>query len=288
MTPLSCSNCCYNALQYGSVGLNVGYCTEHRIILRQADFTTCGRQWRKDLLFKDAEDEHALHRANFDGKQVVDLQNRPLTNGTSHFVDSHVAQLDSDSTGSIVAEYGQLGTKIESLAQLRRAAGGRAELARLSLSRVYVRRCVNNPDPNQQGQWTSGLHLWWWTKERLREKPALDIADFRMQLDMDLKRQQELAQWSIVMLRLTFLADLGEHVVAHKNPVASSPAIKSVARKLANLTFLADEAAAEASTDLGALMGWVDRVGAPWVSEAMTPTEYSEISREVHARDVQD
>lgn len=192
------------------------------------------------------------------------------------FIDTHVEQLASDKVGRVVKDYGQLGTKIQSLSQLKVLPRGRAELARLSLGRVYVRRCVS-----KRGQWTSGLHLFWWTTRTLSKRPSLSVGDFRTQLDMDLKRQHELAQWSIVMLRLTFLADIGGHV-AQGLPIASSPTIRSVGERLAALISLVDDAAEEASTDLDALMNWIEKVAQRRIRRVMSEAEYQDISQDLH------
>ena len=61
-TLASCANCWFNGLQHGSVGLNVGYCTEHRVVLRRADETTCARHMRKDLLLKSSEAFNFQHK----------------------------------------------------------------------------------------------------------------------------------------------------------------------------------------------------------------------------------
>ncbi len=72
----------------------------------------------------------------------------------SSYIESDGRILESDPVSDVVAEYGEFDTKIESISQLRRIDGIRAEVAMLSLGRGYVRRCVA-----RGGQWTSGLHM---------------------------------------------------------------------------------------------------------------------------------
>ena len=45
----SCQNCWFNGLQYGALGLPVGYCSRHNKILNVSDRSTCGLHLRKDL-----------------------------------------------------------------------------------------------------------------------------------------------------------------------------------------------------------------------------------------------
>lgn len=259
MILLSCSNCCFNGLQYGSVGLSVGYCVEHRLLLRRADETTCGRHFRKDLPRALADGFNQRHRAHFDDKALYQIQSKKNVSADPLFAESDPVQLFRDSTGSIVAEYGIDNVKIGALASLRRTPGARAELAWLSLGRSYVRRCTL-----RDGSWRSGLNMLWWTKERLSSPPQVEIADFRYQTQASLERQEELAVWSLVMLRLTLVSDIGASAAEEGHEIQA-------------IAPFAEEAAQSASTDLKKLLRWVAKTAAPILSTVLSWEKYSKI-----------
>ncbi|MFH1465596.1 MAG: hypothetical protein ABIO70_14510 [Pseudomonadota bacterium] len=261
MRLLSCSNCCFNALQYDTVGLTLGYCVKHQQILRHADFTTCGGHLRKDLGIHAAEAAAERHAVRYQAEVITDLEGAPVNGG---YLESDPSLLRGDRVGAAVADYGFLPSKIASLVQLREIPGGRAELAMLSLGRTYVRRCMS-----REGRWTSGVHLTWWTQERLASDPELTPADFRLQSFTTLRRQAELAQWSIVMLRLTFLSDIASYAVQGRDEVGA-------------LVDLAEEAAAEAGTSLRKLLRYVRARALPQLRGALPEARYRQIAAELH------
>ncbi len=113
-----------------------------------------------------------MHTLRFNQEGIVRLTDGMRVNGEVSVRDEDVDLLRRDEVGELVSDYGTLGSTIESLAQLKRISGIRAELALLSLARGYVQNCVK-----RNGKWTSGLHLYWWTKSRLGEEPEIKIAD---------------------------------------------------------------------------------------------------------------
>jgi len=251
----SCSNCCFNGLQYGTVGLSVGYCAQHQVVLRRADETTCGRQFRKDLPAPTAESAQLHHATRFDLDKVVAMGNGVPVGDRPEFIDPHGDGLLNDDIGAEVMDYGVDATKIHSIARLDGMSGGRAEVAWVSLGRTYVRRCAANG-----GSWTSGLNMLAWAKKRIDLRPDLAPADFRLQAKVPMARQEELAAWSIVMLRLTFIADVAVHA-ANRDEIEE-------------LATLPDEAAAHASTDLKKLMQWVGKQAKPRLERLLPRSRY--------------
>lgn len=264
---LSCSNCWYNGLQSGAVGSSLGYCAEYDVVLRRADETTCARQLRKDLLFDSSLASNVDHRRSFRSEDSPQLlaDARRVTNG--EFVESDKRLLRGEAVARVVAEYGEYGTKIESLAQLRALPGARAELAMTSLARAYTKRCCD-----RGGNWTSGVHLLWWTRLRLEEvpQPEIGLGDLRHQLPVDLSRQVELAAWWILMLRLVFISDVGSHARAAGHAVGS----------LADLA----ERAAEATTtpSVRKLSVWIRKKGLSAIDAVLPERGYRELARELH------
>jgi hypothetical protein len=173
--------------------------------------------------------------------------------------------MHADSVAAVVSDYGQLDTKIVSLAQLKMVPGCRAELALLSLSRGYVGRCVE-----RGGSWTSGLHLLWWTGERLSEEPKIELNDLRAELPLPLDRQIEIAQWAVIMLRLTFVSDVGYHALAMRH-------------KVSKLASLAEDAAIQVDTLSPArLLRWIKREGVKRFGAALSERTYKQLRKDLH------
>lgn len=243
MIAFACSNCCFNSLQYGSFGLSAGYCVEHRLVLRRADETTCGRHLRKDLLLERAESVWRAHSQEFSSNAVSFLRTRKSAMNGAMAVEDSTELLETDVVGEAVSEYGMLDSKNESLARLRSIPGARAELAALSLGRTYVRRCSQ-----RGGAWTSGLTLLWWTRRNLVNKPVVTMQDIRYPSAAPLERQAELVAWSLVMLRLAFVTDVG-WLAPSSDPVCG---LRSMAERAAE---------AVETPDLEELLAWIRTEG---------------------------
>jgi hypothetical protein len=271
----SCQNCSFNALQYGPVGAAFGYCVEHRRLLRDADHTTCGRLLRKDLQLASAEAEAAHHAARFPLDEIVRLRRggghepagahaSPALPEPPVWPPGPAPQLDP--VVELVTEYGELGSKIESLARLRKLPGPRAALARFALGRAYVRRCRL-----RGGAWTSGLHQLRWAIDELDAPPEVQLTDLRTsEPAVPLERQIALAGWSLVMLRLTFVADVGA------NAAGADP-------QVAELAHLPEMAAVAAGTDLKKLLRWTARVGRRAAEAALPHARYKQLAKALHA-----
>lgn len=262
MIPISCANCWYNALQTESIGPAVGYCTRHKTLLLAAEHTTCGLQTRKDLVYSDAIGEQRDHQDRFSTGRVSTLPSGGVVNGEVSDDRRDFERVAQETVGEIVIAYGQLGSTIESLARLRQVSDSRAELAMLTLSRGYVRNCVE-----RGGSWTAGVHLFWWTRERLERKVELGYRDLRHP-SSPLDRQMQIAEWSLVMLRLFFISDIGHHAENHP---------------LAELRDLPDEAALDVDAlDPEQLIRWIRRKVIPRIDELFPPEEYTQLARELH------
>jgi hypothetical protein len=221
---------------------------------------------RKDLLLPRARKERELHQLHFSPSAVQLLHTREPANGKSTSSSADDLQvLAGDVVSAAVSSYGRLGTKIESLSQLSALPGVRAEVARLSLGRTYVARCIE-----RNGAWTSGLHLLWWTRQSLEREPEITIDDLRGELALPLARQLELAKWSVLMLRLIFVSDMGHHAQGSD-------------RRVASLRSLAEDAASEtAKLSYGVLLRWMAKQGVARFDRALARSRYESLSESVH------
>lgn len=258
MNRLSCTYCSFNALQHGPLGLSVGYCVHHRVVLRRADETTCAMQLRKDLSRESREAARATHSHRYlDVVQFIDSHESAEETSDSHL-------LEDDPVGDVATSYGLLDSKIASLYQLRQIPGVRAELALLGLGRGYVRTCFRRGGP-----WTSGLHLFWWTRRRLERHPQIHISDFHTQTAASLQRQFELAAWSVLMLRLHFMSDVA----------AAAPDTDEMF-ELANLVEFAAEACE--TPNLEALLAWIHAEGEPLLLRRFPEQRYEALRGDLH------
>jgi hypothetical protein len=265
MIPLSCANCWHNPLQHDSVGLAVGFCVIHKKVLNSPESTTCGRQRRKDLPLDSARREQAFHREGFDEDTIVLLRDRKPANGSVSDREPDIEELRHDAVGEAVTEYGQLGAKIESIARLSKMSGVRAELAMLSLGRAYLHNCVA-----RKGSWTSGIHMFWWNKERLAEEPEIGVEDLWQSNTLPLHRKVELARWAVIMLRLTFVADVATHAAEEGHP-------------LQNLRAVLDEAAEAVGTfNTRRLLSWVKSHALRQITRALPTSEYYRLAHKLH------
>ena len=262
----SCQNCWFNGLQYGPLGLPVGYCSIHKVILNHSESTTCSYHLRKDLSLHRAVEVNGHHKDyyNSDG-QIVDLLRQELASTLISNKAADHAALRKDTVGELVSDYSQFKSKIAFLAQLKRAEGARAELALLSLSRAYVNNCFNN-----DRKWTSGIHLYWWTKSRLADEPVIRVDDIRFTDGLDLSRQHEFVSWSLIMLRLTFITDIAAYASESGD-------------RLGEARGLLDEAAYENhSFNIHKLTRWMKREAVPFLDKLFSEDRYCELAKELH------
>ncbi len=267
MITQSCQNCWYNGLQYGVLGLGVGYCVLHKKILNVPSLTTCCYQKRKDLALHRVLQVSALHQHAFNREGIVHLRDGMPVNGEVSDRPEDVNLLRHDDVAELVCDYGTLGSTIESLAQLRRIPGARAEVALLSLARSYVQNCIN-----RNGIWTSGLHLYWWTKSRLPEEPDIQIADILSTDGLELERQVTLTSWSLIMLRLTFIDDIVTYA-------------QQDSEQLGTVTGLLDQAAEAVTTfNIRRLLQWIKKKAVPALDRQLDRQRYIELSNALHVR----
>src|SRR5262249_6406614 len=98
----------------------------------------------------------------------------------------------------------------------------------------------------------------------------IELKDLRTELPLPIVRQIELAQWALIMLRLTFVSDIGYHAQALNHKVA----------KLANI---AEEAAAHVdSLSAAKLLLWVKREGTKRFEAALPEQTYKRLSDKLH------
>lgn len=265
MTLHSCQNCWFNGLQYGAIGLPVGYCSRHKLILNTADWTTCGQQMRKDLSIHRARQVSRIHVSRYCSDTVSRLNGKPALKRDISFNGKDLSALRGDAVADAVADYGLLNSKIESLAQLRAMRNARAEIAMLSLARGYVSNCID-----RDNKWTSGVHLYWWTKNNLDQIPNIAIEDLRTAGGGQLARQTTLTAWSLVMLRLTFIDDIVEYASINRDPLAS-------------VGTLLDKAAEEVTTfNLKALSRWLKKSAIPLLDSRLDERRYRDMANELH------
>jgi hypothetical protein len=217
-------------------------------------------------MLDSAKTQSSIHCKIFSSSEIVFLRPNGHTPRQQHYVHTDVSALATNPVAITVAEWGDLPTKFASLVALRQLSGGRAELARLSLSRSYVKRCVD-----RNGRWTSGIHLYSWTRSTLLDEPEITADDIRTELSISLERQISMAKWSLLMLRLVFLSDLGFH------------ADTGTVRKLRRLPILAAEATGNLS--YSALHSWVKREGAKLADRALSPRTVEPKKAEVRMTD---
>jgi len=261
----SCQNCWFNGLQYGPLGLPVGYCSRHLKVLNLAEETTCGLQLRKDLSLKRALEVGGIHRKHYPVHEIVTVVEKKPANGSASCDPADLKSLTSDPVGAIAFDYGTLGSKIESLAMLKNTAGARAEVALTSLSRAYVANCVS-----REGRWTSGIHLYWWTRSRLADEPQIAASDIRTVGGLQLSRQVALTAWSVVMLRLTLIDDIAEHAASQGDQLG-------LARGL-----LIKAAEDVQSFNIKTLTRWIKTTALPALDKRLPYKTYVSLANDLH------
>lgn len=270
MHPGSCANCCFNGLQNQDVGLSVGYCVEHRAVLHESGSTTCARLFRRDLSLPEARKEQTLQKRQVPDQVVTLRDHEPAVNRGS--ADGDATLLESDRVGAVLVEYRRLDSTATSLNRLNEIETTRAEVARLGLTRTYVNWCMN--DPGGKG-WVSGFRFLWWTRASLSSSPTIAIGDLWSGTRLPLTEQEDLARWSVLMERLTFLSDMGHHA-------SQAGSADRYAAGVARLKDLAEEASATLSEPSSAkLLSWIQRTGWRLVDRAF-PRAHYEALREQH------
>lgn len=258
----ACQNCWFNGLQYGSVGLPFGYCTRHRVILNNADNTTCGQHLRKDLGIHRAIEVALVHSRSFKNDIIVEIKNPDQATDDISNSDRDEDILRQDSVADAVMDYGFLDSKIGSLAQLKSIKTARSDIAISSLGRAYIRNCARNG-----GKWTSGIHLYWWTKNRISEIPELEVRDIRYAESINIYRQAELAGWSVMMLKLSLLDDILSYAAMQNDEIGSEFGIVKRA------------AYAVQVFNLKKLSSWIKKELVPTLDKKLTQSRYIEIAK---------
>lgn len=253
----SCENCWFNPLQNGSVGLSIGYCTEHRMVLRDSSATTCGRHFRKDLPLASAESYATKHKEVFPSESSIqDLTRREAAEDPLQITED-TKLLRTDEVGELAADYGRFDGKIATLSELKRKISSRKEFACLNLGRSYVYRCKI-----RGGAWTSGLNILWWVKKQLPNEPNFVASDFRYAAAGNLTRQEELAIWSLLMARLLIISDVA------RNSGGELQALENLPQR-----------AADASTNLAPrkLLRWINSEAITTIDRVIPESRYRSI-----------
>jgi len=267
MEPLSCVNCCHNPLRASIVGLDFGFCTRHRVVLRAQTESTCGQLLRKDLLMESARRLRETHAKRYPTTRVVDLYEPRNSSQNANLIEKPNGQLPSDPVVEETVAYARYarGSKIASLAAMRRIPGIRGEIAMATLGRSYVHNCWEH-----DRRWTAGVHVLWWTLERLGAEPSEPQSVELHGLEgLPLSRAVSIAKWTAVALRLYLVSDIGALAAASKDDVG-------------RLADLADRALGAVEPGDGtALARWLadDR---PRYSRALSLKRYETIAAKLH------
>ena len=267
MIPLSCLDCCHNPLQLGPVGTAFGYCIRHRAVLNQPQLTTCGQLLRKDLLAESATRQRALHEKTYPVTRIVTVANPAQAAERRGLVEKPNGQLPPDPVVEEVLDFGNLDSKIASMAALHRIPSARAEVARLSLSRSYFANCAA-----QGGPWTAGVHLLYWTIGRLDADPAIGAADLRGPIAFSLGTTIAVARWTVIAFRLAFINDVSRLANAEQDAVG----------RLERLAGQAVRAAPGVDPDL--ILAWLSKKRPAW-STALSASRYGKLREQLHQQD---
>jgi hypothetical protein len=134
-----------------------------------------------------------------------------------------------------------------------------------SLSRGYVANCVS-----QGGRWTSGLHLYWWTRSRLGDEPQIAPSDMRTVSGIQLSRQIALTAWSIIMLRMTLIDDIAEHAASQGD-------------RFGDVRGLLKKAAEDVQTfNIKTLTRWIHGTALPFLDRKLPYKTYVKLANELH------
>jgi hypothetical protein len=264
----TCQNCWFNGLQYETVGLPFGFCTRHRKVLNQAGQTTCGQHVRKDLGLSRAAEVATVHARQFEEGRIVRFLTNEEVPGDVSSAARDFMRLRDDDVAAAVLNYGKLESKMAALSQFKNSNSARSAIALTSLGRGYVRNCRSRGGP-----WTSGLHLFWWTRKRISHQPVLKPSDIRFSAATTLSRQYDLTLWSIIMLKLTLLDDIIAHASAENDPLGIAGGV----------AILAVEAVPDPNPTK--LRNWIRGELLPILDEVMGNERYRELAGELHRED---
>ncbi len=214
MEPLSCQNCCHNPMRLDIVGSAVGYCTQHDVVLSSPSSTTCGRLLRKDMLFEEALLLQKRHGKQFSWKQASSLYGDQALK-----TEQANGQLHRDAVADEAMSFARYERRSKrlSLSALRRVPGIRAEVALHSLARAWSINCWKR---GRDKRWTAPLHEFWWALNALDRVPADPLLSEIHDADgLPVARRESVAKWSVVVLRLFFIADVGRFAAIKQDDV---------------------------------------------------------------------
>jgi hypothetical protein len=180
------------------------------------------------------------------------------------FVERTNGHTPTDAVIEEVQAYGMVDSKIGTMAALHRIAGPRAEVAMLSLSRAYVANCFR-----RDRKWTSGVHLLFWTLQRLDEEPIFAPTDLREPLAFSLAQTNAIAKWTLIMFRLGLIADVATYASVSHDIVAR---LKK---------FAINASAISSPTDPERLLAWLSAKKASWW-RPLSPSRYARIREQLH------
>ncbi|MGZ8216150.1 hypothetical protein [Methylomagnum sp.] len=238
----------------------------HKKILNVPDSSTCGLHLRKDLVVGRAKEISEIHKRHYSIEFVGRIVDGKAYDGDVSDNNEDIEVLKKDSVADAVTDYGELGSTIESLAQLKATPGARAELAMLSLGRGYINNCIS-----KNGRWTSGLHLYWWSRRRLTNIPEIKVEDLRSVGATQLSRQTDMTAWSLIMLRLTFIEDITTYAHQQGDPFGKIPSLTEQAALALN-TF-----------SLRNLAKWLKSEAIPQLDRYLPSSRYAELAKELHS-----
>jgi hypothetical protein len=214
-----------------------------------------------------SEEVSKIHQNVFSSELIVRTVDHEQHENDFSDSDKDIELLRKDEVADVAADFGALGTTIESLSQLKAMPGARAELAMLSLSRGYVSNCIS-----RNGKWTSGLHLYWWSKKRLDSTPDVGVEDLRSVGAIQLARQSTLTAWSLMMLRLTFIEDITVYAGQQHD-------------SLGTIESLTDQAASALETfNLTNLAKWIKREAIPQLDSRLSYERYKALANDLHVK----
>ncbi len=233
-------------------------------MLSRPHLTTCGQLLRKDLLASSAAEQRTLHAHRFKETRVSVLAS-PTTDAASRgMTEKPNGHLPGDVVLEEVRSYGDLDSKIATMAALHRVPGPRAEIAMLSLSRSYLSNCYE-----QGGKWTAGVHLAFWTLRRLTSPPELGATDLRGPFANPLAVVTAIASWTLIAFRLALLSDVAERARRDKD------------HAMARLQPLVLRAIEAAPTRPDQLLARLRRDRRQW-DAALTEERYARLRAELH------